>query len=98
MEELLVHLEFGKTLGIVALATIVATITIYFIFRKGRIAKYIPGLIFILIGLYNLYNIGTETSLLDNANTLFLIVITMISGFIGISTGLIIGIITKGRS
>ena len=53
MEEFIVHLEFAKILGIAATIAIIATLITYLIFRNNRVVKYIPGLMIILIGLYN---------------------------------------------
>lgn len=97
MGELIVHLEFAKILGAFALGAIVITVIAYLIFRQNRVIKYIPGLIMILIGTYNLFYLGRDSSTLEGVNRLLIVTTTMISGFIGLSTGLIIGIFIKGR-
>lgn len=97
MKELLVHFEFAKILGGFAFASIIITSLTYLIFRKNRIIKYIPGLILIMIGIYNLFYVGEQSSTLEGVNRLLIVITTMISGFICLSTGLIIGIFTKGR-
>lgn len=97
MEELIVHLEFAKILVAFALGVIVITSITYLIFRKSRIIKYIPGLILILIGIYNLYYIGGHSTTLEGVNRLLIVVTMLITGLIGLLTGLIIGIFTKGR-
>lgn len=97
MDEFIIHLEFAKTLGIVAIIAIILTLIIYLVFKNNKAVKYIPGLIFILIGLYNLFYLGRESSTVDGVNRIFIILVTMIGGFVGLSTGLIIGIIKKGK-
>ena len=69
----------------------------YLISKKNRAIKYIPGFILILIGIYNLFYVGVDSSTLGDVNRLLVVVTTMIAGFIGLSTGLIIGIFKKGR-
>lgn len=100
MDALRVHLGFAKILGTVCLIAIVITILIYYIFRKEekyRLIKYIPGLILILIGLFNLFNLGIELPGINEFNKVLIMVTSMVGGFISLSTGLIIGIINKGR-
>ncbi|MCQ4924223.1 hypothetical protein NE686_14065 [Tissierella carlieri] len=97
MEELIIHLEFAKILGAFALGAIVITFITYLISKKNRTIKYIPGFILILIGIYNLFYVGADSPTLEDVNRLLVVVTTMIAGFIGLSTGLIIGIFKKGR-
>lgn len=97
MEEFIVHLEFAKTLGIVSVIAILFTLIVYLIFKNNRVVKYIPGLIFILIGLYNLFYLGSESTTIDEVNMIFIIIVALISGFVGLATGLIIGIIKKNK-
>lgn len=97
MEEFIVHLEFAKILGIVSIITMILTLITYLVFRSNRVVKYIPGLILILIGFYNLFYLGRESSTINGVNKIFIILVTMIGGFIGLSTGLIIGIIKKNK-
>ncbi|WP_313757364.1 hypothetical protein [Tissierella sp.] len=97
MNEFIVHLEFAKILGIFIFSAIIITSVMYFIFKKNRFIKYIPGFVLMIIGIYNLFYIGNDSSNLDRVNRLLIIMVTMVSGFIGLSTGLIIGILKKGR-
>lgn len=97
MGEFIVHLEFAKILGIAAIIAIIFTLIMYLVFRNNRVVKYIPGLIFIVIGLYNLFYLGKESSTVEGVNRVLIILVAMVAGFIGLSTGLIIGIFKKGR-
>ncbi len=100
MDELRVHLEFAKILGLVVIISILFTTIVYFIFRKNkkyRLAKYIPGLLLLLIGLYNIMNLGIELPAISEFNKVLIIVISLVGSFISLSTGLIIGIINKGK-
>ncbi|MDR7857280.1 hypothetical protein [Tissierella sp.] len=97
MERFIEHLEFAKILGFVAVGVMIFTVITHFIFQKNRVVRYIPGIIFIIIGLYNLLYLGGQSSSLDGVNRLLIVTITMISGFVGISTGLIIGVFRKGK-
>lgn len=100
MEDLIVHLEFAKILGLVSLIAILITISVYYIFRKQRkyrLLKYIPGFVLILIGVLNLINLGIKIPGVNEFNKVLIIVISIVTGFIALFTGLIIGIINKGR-
>lgn len=97
MEELIVHLEFAKILGVFSLGAMIITFITFLISKNNRVIKYIPGFILILIGIYNLFYVGIDSSNLDGFNRLLVVITTMIAGFIGLSTGLIIGIFRKGR-
>ena len=97
MEMLIEHMEFAKILGFAVVGVILFTVIIHFVFKKNRVIRYIPGLIFIIIGLYNLFYVGNESSTIDDLNKLLIVIISMISGFVGISTGLIIGVFRKGK-
>lgn len=100
MDELRVHLEFAKILALVVVISILLTIIVYFIFRKNikyRLARYIPGLLLLLIGLYNIMNLGIELPAITEFNKVLIIVISMIGSFISFSTGLIIGIVNKQK-
>lgn len=100
MDSLKVHLGFGRTLAIVCLIAVGLTIFIYFIFRKEkkyRLLKYLPGLILILIGFFNLFDLGIDLPGIDEFNKVLIMVASMVGGFVSLATGLIIGIINKGR-
>lgn len=100
MQDLIVHLEFAKILGLVTLISILVTVIVYYIFRnqiKYRLLKYIPGFIFILIGIFNLMSLGIELPGINEFNKILIIVISMVGGFISLFTGLIIGVINKEK-
>lgn len=97
MEEFIIHSEFTKLLGGFVLGAIIITSIIHFVFRKNRIIKYTPGLILIVMGLYNLFLLGRDSSSMDGFNRLLTIIVLMISGLMGLATGLIIGIVRKGK-
>lgn len=100
MDKLAVHLEFGKILVIVAIISIILTSLMYFIFRKHskyNLVKYIPGLIFTGLGVYNLLTIGISLPDTNEFNRVLMTLVFMVAGLIGIFTGLIIGVITKDK-
>ena len=100
MDDLVVHLEFAKILGLVALISVLITVLVYYIFRKQRkyrLLKYIPGFLMVLIGIYNLINLGIDLPGINEFNKVLIIVISLVGGLIALSTGLIIGIVNKGR-
>lgn len=98
MDELLTHLEFAKILGIFSIGTIIITLIFYLIAKKNRIFKYIPGIILFIFGVYNLFSLGQDNSSIESFYRLHMVLIAMISGFVGLSTGLIIGVIVKGKN
>lgn len=100
LEKLAVHLEFGKILIIIAMISILLTCLIYFIVRKHpkyNLVKYIPGFVFTLIGVYNLFNVGLRLPDTDEFNLVLVTIIFIIAGLVGLFTGLIIGVVNKDK-
>lgn len=98
MEELIVHLEFAKILALLSLGTVIITIIAFLLAKENRIIKYIPGILLIIFGLYNLIYLGEDLLSSTEFNRLYMVVIGMICGIIGLFTGLIIGVITKTKN
>ena len=100
LEQLVVHLEFGKVLIIIALVSILLTCLMYFIVRKNpkyKLVKYIPGFIFTIVGGYNLFNIGINLPDTEDFYMVLATIIFIVAGLIGLLTGLIIGIVKKEK-
>lgn len=97
MGEFGIHLKFAKMLGGLSLAVIFITSITYFIFKKSRFIKYLPGFILFIIGLYNLYFLGADSYSANDINRLLIATMGMVTGIVGLSTGLIIGVYKKGR-
>lgn len=98
MEELIVHLAFGKVLAFVSLVAIVMTGIMYYLSkeqRKYRAVKYIPGLIFIFIGVFNLIRLGIKVPEVEEFSNVLSIVMALVGGFVALFSALIIGIVTK---
>lgn len=98
LEGLKIHMEFSKILLIVSFIAALITIMVYYLFRKERkyrLVKYIPGLILFLIGLVSFFSLGMSLPGVEEFNKVLIIVMTLVAGFIAMSTGLIIGIIKK---
>lgn len=97
MEELLQHLEYGKILTYFSLAAIILTYITHLIFRKYKFVKYIPGLIFMFVGLYYLYNVGTDFTTSDSLNSILIFMVGFATGIIGMLSALIIGVFNKEK-
>lgn len=97
MKDFIVHLEFAKILALVCFIVVIFTVVLFLIVKNNRIIKYIPGFILIIVGIYNLFYLGQDSTTVDGINRLYMIIISMISGLIGLSSGLIIGIIKKEK-
>lgn len=97
MKDIIVHLEFAKILALVCFIVVIFTVVLFLIAKNYRIIKYIPGFILIIVGIYNLFYLGQDSTTVDGINRLYMIIISMISGLIGLSSGLIIGIIKKEK-
>lgn len=98
MKELVVHLAFGKVLAFVSLVAIIMTGIMYYLSKnqkKYRLIKYVPGLIFILIGVINLIRLGIKIPGVDEFDSVLSIVMALVGGFVALFSALIIGIITK---
>jgi len=97
MEELILHLDNGKTFAYVSLAAVVITFITHLVFKKYRFVKYIPGLALIGIGLYSLYKVSNELTNTSSINNLLLFLMCFAGGIIALFVGLIIGIYDKPR-
>ena len=97
MEELIKHLDNGKTLGYVSLAAVAITIIAHLIFKKYRYVKYLPGLIITGIGLNSLYKVMNNLTANESINSLLMFLMGFLGGFVALSTALIIGIYEKPR-
>ena len=98
MEEFLEHLEYAQLLGYTSLIVIIITYITHRIFkRSNRAIKYLPGMFFIVIGLYNLYTVGNDLTRSAGISNLVLFIIGVGSGFIGLLFGLILGVYNKDK-
>lgn len=97
MEEFIIHLDYAKKLGGFSIAVILVTVVTHLIFKKNRFIKYLPGLILFIIGLYNLSFLGKDAYSINELNRISITTMAFITGIVGLSTGLIIGVWRKGR-
>lgn len=96
-EELTPHMNNTKTLVYVSLAAIALTLIMHLIFSKYRFVKYIPGLMFMLVGLYTFYQVIDKLTYGESLSSILLFIILFIGGVIGVFFALIIGIYTKPK-
>ena len=97
MQEFIMHLDYGKKLGGFSIAIILITVVTYLIFKKNRFIKYLPGLVLFIIGLYNLFFLEKDSYSINELNRISIAAMACITGVVGLSTGLIIGVWKKGR-
>lgn len=83
-------LMVGVTVGVMAL-----TLVTYFLFKKIRILKYLPGFIVLFIGLYNLNSVLDVLTAESSLPVLLLAVIGVVAGLVGMLFALAIGIFAK---
>ncbi|HZH93301.1 MAG TPA: cytochrome C biosynthesis protein [Tissierellaceae bacterium] len=79
----------------VTLAVMGITLLTHLIFKKIRIMKYLPGLIVLGIGLFNLYSVKDTITADASLVNLLLFIIGTVAGLVGILFALIIGIYVK---
>ena len=58
MKDLLNYLEYAKLFIIISVGMIALTYLTHIVFRNKRIAKYVPGIVSILIGIYAILTIN----------------------------------------
>lgn len=95
MSEFLEYFEYARAYIFISLGIIALTFIIHFLFKKYKIAKYVPGLILIPIGLFGVIRLFSASNLLDGVTSLMIFIIGIGGGLVGLLTGLIIGIYTK---
>src|SRR5690554_1616910 len=79
----------------VTLAVMGITLLTHLIFKKIRIMKYLPGLIVLGIGLFNLYRVKDTITADASLVNLLLFIIGTVAGLVGILFDLIIGTYVK---
>jgi hypothetical protein len=79
----------------VTLAVIGITLLTHLIFRKVRIMKYLPGLIVLGLGLFNIYSVKDNLTADESLVNLLLFIIGTVAGLVGMLFALIIGIYSK---
>ncbi len=95
LKELAVYFNDSNILIYVSLALMAITLLTHLLFKKVRVVKYLPGLIVLLIGIWNFYEVMNTITAVGSLPNLFLFVVGVVSGLIGILFALIIGIIVK---
>lgn len=79
----------------VSLALMAITLLTHFIFKKIRVIKYLPGLIVVIIGIYNFYEVMNNITAMSSLPNLLLFIVGVVSGLVGLLFALIIGIFVK---
>lgn len=97
MEAIIQHLEYGKILIYFSLAAIILTYITHLVFKKYKFAKYIPGFMSMLIGLYYLYNVGTDFTSSESLNSILFFMVGFATGIVGMLSALIIGVFNKEK-
>ncbi len=95
LAELAGYYDDSRMIIIVTLAVIAITLLTHLIFRKIRIMKYMPGLIVIGIGLFNLYSVKDTLTSDESLINLLLFIIGSVAGLVGMLFALMIGIYSK---
>ena len=96
MPDISSYVGFIEIFGISILIGIALTIIVYFIFRKSRVMKYIPGTL-IIIGFVVKLFLAENLFVPQNINQLIFLMSIFIAGIISLFTGLIIGILVKEK-
>lgn len=98
MDELLDYLDYAKLLAYVSSVAIIITYISHRIFRRtNRAIKYLPGILLIIIGSYNLYTVGNDLTRSAGISYLVLFILGVGSGFIALLFGLILGVYNKEK-
>ncbi|OLS02540.1 hypothetical protein [Tissierella creatinophila] len=97
MKDLLDHLEYAKLFMIISVGMVALTYLAHIIFTKKKMAKYMPGIVSIIIGIYALLTINGRIIFLDDINNFTVFVMGVAVGLIGISVALIISVFNKGK-
>ena len=95
LAELAGYYDDSRMIIVVTLAVIAITLLTHLIFRKISIMKYMPGLIVLGIGLFNLYSVKDTLTSDGSLINLRLFIIGSVAGLVGMLFALIIGIYSK---
>lgn len=97
MEELLIHLNYSKILLYIAFGIILITYITHFFFKKNKYIKYLPGFILFIFGGLNLFSMEYETTKLTRIDSIFMGIVALGSGIVGMFFALILGVYNKEK-
>jgi hypothetical protein len=79
----------------VSIAVMAITLLTHLIFKKIGPIKYIPGLVVLIIGIFNFYSVMNNITAVSSLSNLLLFIVGVVSGLVGMCFALIIGILVK---
>ncbi|WP_422485286.1 hypothetical protein [Gudongella sp. DL1XJH-153] len=95
LAELAGYYDDSRMIIYITLAVIAITLLTHLIFKKVKIMKYLPGLIVLGIGLFNLYSVKDNLTSDESLINLLLFIIGTVAGLVGMLFALIVGIYSK---
>jgi len=94
VKELLLYINVKNTIFF-SIAPIVISVIVHLLFKRHRFIKYLPGMVLLLYGIFNLYRSIEALNGIESLNQMSLGALTSVSGVVGLATALIIGIYHK---
>lgn len=91
------YMVYGKILMLIFLGTIIVTYIIHKLLIEQRWAKYIPGFLMLIFGLFSLTRIDISSNDFLNDNSLIGFIIGMAGGLATLLFGLILGVYNKPK-
>lgn len=95
MELISGHTQYMAMSVYAIIAAIIITFVVNFTAKKLKFAKYLPGLVFIFIGMFSLFSVINKLFEATSLDNLLIFLIGVSSGLIALLFALIIGIINN---
>lgn len=95
MEEIIGYLQSGKIIIFISLICILLTFLFSKFFKGNRYIKYLPGSLFIGVGIFNFISGLISLADPESLNNFSLFVVLTVAGLVGLLSGVIIGVYNK---
>ncbi|MDR7870763.1 MAG: hypothetical protein RIN55_07900 [Tissierellaceae bacterium] len=97
LKEVFDYMGYGKTLALIFLSAVIVTYILHRFLKEQRWAKYIPGIVMLVYGLYSLTSIDISSNNFFEDNSLIGFVIGVAGGLATLLFGLILGVYNKPK-
>lgn len=97
MSEILNHLEYIKLLMYIYITVIIVTYIIHRFFGREKWAKYGPGFLLIVVGVYGFIKLLTDNFWVKGVKNMMIILIGSSGGILGLLFGLLLGVYNEQK-
>ena len=97
MKDLMEHLKYSKIFILISIVIMILSYLTSIKYKNKKIAKFMPGIVSIVIGVVALLTINGRIIFLDDISNFSVFILGTAAGLTGICVALIIGILNKDK-